>query len=291
MGENEDFGHILPLLRRIIILVAVITAIPVVLWTITAFVRTYISPPKVPTFHQLAASASADAPLDIKPPQTVSVPQTPTVPAETSKPSQPMSVTVAARATATGDASAAPKGPFLGDHAAEQAANAPAANAPATSTQPVNAATMNAATMNGATMNTPATMPTASLPKLADTSPMPPAETKAAEVPAAPATEPSAATAMPPNTVAAQQPAAAAASDPAADTLAAAAPLSGPVPLPRHRPRDAGEMRMAEMAPITPATVPMPRPRPDAAGPGAPAADTASGSPLDFLTNIFGGTK
>ena len=36
MGEDEDFGHYVPLFRRIIILVAVITAIPVVLWTITA---------------------------------------------------------------------------------------------------------------------------------------------------------------------------------------------------------------------------------------------------------------
>jgi cytoskeletal protein RodZ len=94
MGEDEDFGHIVPLLRRIIILVAVITAIPVVLWTITAFVRTYVNPPKIPTFHQLAASVSADAPLDIKPPQTVSVPQTATAamasPAEPPKPSGAM---------------------------------------------------------------------------------------------------------------------------------------------------------------------------------------------------------
>ena len=31
-----------PLLRRIFILVAVITAVPVMLWTITAFMRTYV---------------------------------------------------------------------------------------------------------------------------------------------------------------------------------------------------------------------------------------------------------
>ena len=42
--DDEEFRHYVPLLRRIIILVAVITAVPVVLWTITAFVRTYVGP-------------------------------------------------------------------------------------------------------------------------------------------------------------------------------------------------------------------------------------------------------
>ena len=46
--DDDEFRHYLPLLRRIIILVAVITAVPVILWTITAFVRTYVGPPKVP---------------------------------------------------------------------------------------------------------------------------------------------------------------------------------------------------------------------------------------------------
>jgi hypothetical protein len=288
MGEDENFGHIVPLLRRIIILVAVITAIPVVLWTITAFVRTYVSPPKIPTFHQLAASASADQPLDIKPPQTMtaaavspaksaktSEPNTSSAKPSEIKPSQPMSVTVA---TAAADASMAPKGPFLGDHAPEQATNAPAASATVASAQPISATPMNA--------------PAASLPKLADTSPTAPAPAIAAETPAAPAAEPGAATAaLPSNALAAQKTAAAAASDATADALPAVAPLSGPVPLPRHRPHELGEVRMAAMAPITPASVPMPRPRPDTAGPGAPATDTGSGGPLDFLSNIFGGGK
>ena len=53
--DDDEFRHYVPLLRRIIILVAVITAVPVVLWTITAFVRTYVGPPQIPTFHQLAS--------------------------------------------------------------------------------------------------------------------------------------------------------------------------------------------------------------------------------------------
>jgi hypothetical protein len=63
MREDDDFRHYVPLLRRIIILVAVIIAVPVILWTITVFVRTYVGPPHMPTFHQLASTASINAPL------------------------------------------------------------------------------------------------------------------------------------------------------------------------------------------------------------------------------------
>ena len=51
---REDDDHIrqfMPVLRRIIILVAVLTAIPVAMWTITAFVRTYIGPPTAPNYQ------------------------------------------------------------------------------------------------------------------------------------------------------------------------------------------------------------------------------------------------
>jgi hypothetical protein len=62
MREDDRFQHVVPLLRRTIILVAVIIAVPVILWTITAFVRTYVGPPRIPTFHQLAATATINAP-------------------------------------------------------------------------------------------------------------------------------------------------------------------------------------------------------------------------------------
>jgi hypothetical protein len=62
MREDDRFRHVVPLLRRTIILVAVIIAVPVILWTITSFVRTYVGPPRVPTFHQLAATATMNAP-------------------------------------------------------------------------------------------------------------------------------------------------------------------------------------------------------------------------------------
>ena len=63
MREDSDhFRHYVPLLRRIVIVVAVLAAIPVILWTITVFMRSYVGPPKLPTFRQLAASATVPLP-------------------------------------------------------------------------------------------------------------------------------------------------------------------------------------------------------------------------------------
>lgn len=47
-----------PILQQIIILVAVIIAVPVVMWTITSFIRGYIAPPRVPTFPMTMAPPS-----------------------------------------------------------------------------------------------------------------------------------------------------------------------------------------------------------------------------------------
>ena len=62
MRDDEDIRHYMPVLRRLIILVAVITAIPVVMWTITAVVRTYVGPPKLPTFRPMAAAPASVGP-------------------------------------------------------------------------------------------------------------------------------------------------------------------------------------------------------------------------------------
>jgi len=61
MGSEDQFRHYFPLMRRIIILVAVLTAIPVILWTITVFVRGYFGPPKIAGPRPLA-TASIEAP-------------------------------------------------------------------------------------------------------------------------------------------------------------------------------------------------------------------------------------
>jgi hypothetical protein len=62
MGSEDQFRHYFPLMRRIIILVAVLTAIPVIMWTITVFVRDYFGPPKIAGPRPLA-TAAIEAPI------------------------------------------------------------------------------------------------------------------------------------------------------------------------------------------------------------------------------------
>jgi hypothetical protein len=144
-GDEDQFRYYVPLLRRIVILVAVITAIPVILWTTTAFVRTYVAPPKVPTFRPITATASI---------------ATPPVPAGSAAAPSAAPV-VEARATATDarDAAPAAKGPLLADRLADVNANAGAgASAPkvadVTATAPAGAAPK-ADTMKPMTFDTP----------------------------------------------------------------------------------------------------------------------------------------
>src|SRR4029077_5521685 len=56
--DDSNIQHYAPVLRRIIILVAVITAVPVMLWTITAFMHTYIAQPTVPAPRPLATATA-----------------------------------------------------------------------------------------------------------------------------------------------------------------------------------------------------------------------------------------
>jgi len=197
MREDSDhFRHYVPLLRRIVIVVAVLAAIPVILWTITIFMRSYVGPPKLPTFRQLAASATVPLPRNAS--ASLDSARQPLPPPEQSRPSDASSAAVPAGTTPTDapDAAAAPKGPLLGDRAPIGAANTP----------------------TGA-LRTAATS-------------IIPADPKATEMPAAAAPADGAAPST--GALAAQQPAAA--SDPPADAVPAAEPLSGPIPLPPRRP-------------------------------------------------------
>lgn len=66
--DDSNIQHYAPVLRRIIILVAVITAVPVMLWTITAFMHTYIAQPTVSAPRPLAAATSAEDTAPANPP-------------------------------------------------------------------------------------------------------------------------------------------------------------------------------------------------------------------------------
>jgi hypothetical protein len=240
MREDDEVRHYVPLLRRIIILVAVITAVPVVLWTITIFVRTYVGPPKIPTFHQLASTASINAPT------------APAAPDGTAELKAAMQAKLASQSTAAAGAAAdaaaaAPKGPLLNDRAPEGDIGAAAQDAPRTA-------------------DTSGALPAAP----------PPAAAKGDTVfPPSPLAAPNDAT---PGTVTATTEA----QPEAAAELPPAPPLTGPIPLPRHRPHNIDAVRTAD---ITPSKVPMPRPRPDAAGTGA--SESGGASPIGFIQNLF----
>jgi hypothetical protein len=60
--DNNEIGHYLASLRRITILFAMIIAVPVILWTITAFIRYQVELPKVSTFLNPLAAAPTNAP-------------------------------------------------------------------------------------------------------------------------------------------------------------------------------------------------------------------------------------
>jgi hypothetical protein len=208
MREDDRFQHVVPLLRRTIILVAVIIAVPVILWTITAFVRTYVGPPRIPTFHQLAATATINAPSA----------------AAGSQAADGSNAIVEARATVSDAAT-------RGDQ--------PDGTANAQST--------------AATSDPSGVFP-----------PSPLAAQGGGGIT---------------GSLAAAQPAGS--SDEATDSLTAATPLPGPIPLPRRRPRNI-ETRTADNA-----NIPVPRHRPEAAGSSASTDTTAGSSPLGFIQNIF----
>ena len=105
MRDDEDnIRQYLPVLRRIIILVAVLTAIPVVMWTATAFVRSHVSAPRPPALQPMAIAPSS-APADTT--VVAASDQPPTQSANTAQAAQPK---VSAYADVPAPADATPTG-------------------------------------------------------------------------------------------------------------------------------------------------------------------------------------
>jgi hypothetical protein len=237
MREDEDqFRQYMPVLRRLIILVAVLIAIPVAMWTITAVVRTYVGPPKLPTFRPMA---QAPAPAPVGPNEAAAAP----VGDEAGKGArQPV---VEANAT-TSDAG----GGVTADNAM------PGGNANAAA--PGNPDTVPAGASG--TLQT-ASLPAANAPANAAPNPASGVAQFAAEDQQQPASKwPAPPAENWPSPPAVQQPVAAAAPD--------AQPLGTNVPLPRKRPQT---FAIAQAHGI-----PLPRPRPDAAGPAAAGEEQQS---------------
>ena len=58
MGDDDENGRFYsPILKRIFVLMAVIAVVPVTLWAITTFVRSYVEQPKPPMFRRIAVTA------------------------------------------------------------------------------------------------------------------------------------------------------------------------------------------------------------------------------------------
>ena len=74
MREYDDYGDdsirlYTPVLQRVIILAAVVIAVPVLMWTITTFVRSYVARPKAPLVEHVASTnAPTRVPLLAAPP-------------------------------------------------------------------------------------------------------------------------------------------------------------------------------------------------------------------------------
>jgi hypothetical protein len=253
MGSEDQFRNYFPLMRRVIILVAVLTAVPVILWTITVFVRGYFGPPKIATAKPIAAVVSAETPAAPAAgdqdagtqPQQAKLVDAPPV--------------VEARATATDARTLAPAAQ-AGSVWDQQRQAGSEAGAPSDAAAPAQASGDQRAAVRRAFDQRAAGQKTALAPA-------------AQPMPTAPATPDGSAQTT--GTLA-DQDTAEAEQDQGGDAASpAATPIPGPVPLPRHRPRYFAMLQGG---------VPMPRPRPEAAG---STASEGNATPLGWLQKIF----
>ena len=222
--NSESFG---PVLRRITVLSVIITAVPAMLWSITAFTRNYVAP----------VSQSARPSASVANPNGAAAPS-----ANNNAPAQVASRVIEARATA---ADADGKSDQLSDSAVP-------AQAPAVTTAsigPVPAAPMS---------------PASPVPQINDQT----AANSPGNSANSPWPNPSKAVGGP------QSQTATAVGDSSDARLPASAPLTGPIPLPPHRPK---VLAMAD------GPVPLPRKRPAHVASDDPPPDSGN-----FLTHLFG---
>jgi hypothetical protein len=275
MREDDDseIRYFMPVVRRLIILTAVIIAVPVVMWTITGVVRTYLGPVRPPAIQTMAVSPVP------APEQTATIPTNnppaPT-PADTKSAELPPIPTMNTAANVpSGSQNSAAPGMAMAPSAAPVAPPAPAP-VPTTSSKMA--------------MSSPAAaapLPANPAPPAASLAPPP-----AVSAPPVASVAPSAAPSSPDrasNSVWPDPPTAPLASAspiaPVADAVPASEPIAGPVPLPRKRPRSFA---------VAQASIPTPRPRPaptaatqNTAYAVTPVAADAPSSPFDWLRRLF----
>jgi len=227
MREYDDYSDdsirlYTPVLQRVIILAAAIIAVPVLMWTITTFVRSYVARPRVPALEHVASTApSTRLPLTAAP----------SSPAPPDQPAAPRTDAGSAGGTAN------PAGEMkqgAGNSAAPGVTSSPSAAAPPLQApSPVSAPSATAATGDAASASLP--RPALALPQAPnDSAALSPARSSSDRGIAWP--NPNATS--PPDFGAARlaSPAPPPPRTATAEVLPAGEPLSGPVPLPRHRP-------------------------------------------------------
>jgi hypothetical protein len=246
--DEENIRLYTPVLQRVIILAAVIIAVPVVMWTITAFVRSYVAQPKPPALEHVASTN-----------MTARIPTIELSPANPAPPpadqSAPRRVDGASASDATSPAAETKKEPSglaaLLDPSAPPAASGP----PRASLQAMRATATGDTSTTGSSGATPAV----SVPRL----PLAPRSNDNAAATGTPSSSdrsiawPNPNTTNPPDFGAPRlSPPPAPARAAAAEVLPAEEPIRGPIPLPRQRPS------VVAMATTASGPVPLPRARP-----------------------------
>jgi hypothetical protein len=278
MREYDDYGeyrddHIrlyTPVLQRVIILTAVIIAVPVLMWTVTTFVRSYVARPKVPVLQHVATSESqARGPVASPAP---SIPaQAPTDQAAAAPPRGDTALALSGARTPDPK-----KGPPIAPASGDATASAPAVQGdapPPIPAKPVQGSSPTAA-VSPAGAAAGSTAPAAAAASPIPTTPRP-AENAAAVAPSSSSDRgfawPNPNSTSPPSF---GPPAAATptASTPpplprtaTAEVLPPGEPVRGPIPLPRQRPTVYAVAAVASSGPV-----PVPRVRPS----DAPAETT-----------------
>jgi hypothetical protein len=274
MREHDDYYNdenirlYTPVLQRVVILAAVIIAVPVMMWTITTFVRGYVARPKVPALEHVAS-----ANLPARMPAISSSPPSPAPsPADQSAPRRADGASASDAASLAADTR---NGPRNLASAPDAGASPPTANGPSgvsLRTAPTPTSAITTATTTG-DISTGSTLPAPPAPRSTARSNDNAAATGAPSSSDRGLAWPNPNTTNPPDFAAPRLPPLPAPAPPAARTaaaevLAADEPIRGAIPMPRQRP---GTFTVAAAAASGP--VPLPRARPAAAP--AETANTA----------------
>jgi hypothetical protein len=256
----ENIRLYTPVLQRVIILAAVIIAVPVMMWTITTFVRSYVARPKLPALEHVV---STNMPARI-PTITLSSPSSAPSPSDQSAPQRIDEASVSDTSPAAETTGGRPNLASLPNASAPPtAANGPSGTSLQAMQTSSSAITATAST-TGDISTTPSAPPIAPAPRL---SPAPRSGDNGPSIGAPSSSDRDRSIAWPnPNTtsppdfaaprLAPPAPPAPPARTAAAEVLPANEPIRGPVPLPRQRP---GIFAVAAAAT---GPVPLPRARP-----------------------------